>query len=85
MRKRLPPPAKSLLKSAVGQSEVRSTNEDLRARRRRKGEKEMKQISKEDLVPMDTPGDGWYHIESNEEHPTQRESGEIVQVLYVAG
>lgn len=45
----------------------------------------MKQISKEDLVPMDTPGDGWYHIESNEEHPTQRESGEIVQVLYVAG
>lgn len=41
----------------------------------------MKQISKEDLVPMDAPGDGWYHIESNEEHPAQREGGDIVQVL----
>ena len=41
----------------------------------------MKQISKEDLVPMDAPADGWYHIESNEEHPAQREGGEIVQVL----
>lgn len=41
----------------------------------------MKQISKEDLVPMDAPGDGWYHIESNEEHPAKREGGDIVQVL----
>ena len=50
----------------------------------------MKQIRKEDLVPMDAPGDGWHHIESNEEHPAQRRSAaadgsgvssEIVQVL----
>ena len=41
----------------------------------------MKTIEKTDLVPMDAPGDGWYHIESNEEHPAQREGGEIVQVL----
>lgn len=41
----------------------------------------MKKISQEDLVPMDAPADGWYHIESNEEHPAQREGGEIVQVL----
>ena len=41
----------------------------------------MKNISQEDLVPMDAPADGWYHIESNEEHPAQREGGEIVQVL----
>lgn len=49
-----------------------------------------KVISKEDLVPMDAPGDGWHHIESNEEHPAQRRSAaadgsgvtsEIVQVL----
>ncbi len=40
-----------------------------------------KVISKEDLVPMDAPGDGWYHIESNEEHPAKSEGGEIVQVL----
>lgn len=41
----------------------------------------MKTIEKTDLVPMDAPGDGWYHIESNEEHPARREGGEIVQVL----
>lgn len=41
----------------------------------------MKTIEKTDLVPMDAPADGWYHIESNEEHPAQREGGEIVQVL----
>lgn len=41
----------------------------------------MKTIEKTDLVSMDAPGDGWYHIESNEEHPAQREGGEIVQVL----
>lgn len=41
----------------------------------------MKTIEKTDLVPMDAPGDGWYHIESNEEHPAKREGGEIVQVL----
>ena len=40
-----------------------------------------KVISKEDLVPMDAPGDGWHHIESNEEHPAQRGGVEIVQVL----
>lgn len=41
----------------------------------------MKTIEKTDLVPMDAPGDGWYHIESNEEHPAKREGGDIVQVL----
>ena len=50
----------------------------------------MKTIEKTDLVPMDAPGDGWYHIESNEEHPTTLRSAaadgsgvtsEIVQVL----
>lgn len=41
----------------------------------------MKTIEKTDLVPMDAPADGWYHIESNEEHPAQRKGGEIVQVL----
>lgn len=41
----------------------------------------MKTIEKTDLVSMDAPGDGWYHIESNEEHPAQREGGDIVQVL----
>lgn len=41
----------------------------------------MKTIEKTDLVPMEAPGDGWYHIESNEEHPARREGGEIVQVL----
>jgi len=30
------------------------------------------------MVPMDAPGDGWYHIESNEEHPAKREGGDIV-------
>lgn len=38
-------------------------------------------ISKEQLVPMDAPADGWYHIESNEEHPAMYEEGEIIQVL----
>lgn len=41
----------------------------------------MKTIEKTDLVPMDAPGDGWYHIESNEEHPAKRKGGDIVQVL----
>ena len=41
----------------------------------------MKTIERTDLVPMDAPGDGWYHIESNEEHPAKREGGDIVQVL----
>ncbi|MBR2144424.1 MAG: hypothetical protein IJ956_02720 [Akkermansia sp.] len=41
----------------------------------------MKTIDRTDLVPMDAPGDGWYHIESNEEHPAKREGGDIVQVL----
>lgn len=50
----------------------------------------MKTIEKTDLVPMDAPGDGWYHIESNEEHPAKVRSAaadgsgvtrEIVQVL----
>lgn len=41
----------------------------------------MKQISKEELVPMDAPGDGWYHIESNEEHPGRCDGCEVVQVL----
>lgn len=41
----------------------------------------MKTIEKTDLAPMDAPGDGWYHIESNEEHPAKREGGDIVQVL----
>lgn len=41
----------------------------------------MKTIEKTDLVPMEAPCDGWYHIESNEEHPARREGSEIVQVL----
>lgn len=50
----------------------------------------MKEIKMTDLVPMDAPGDGWHHIESNEEHPAQRRSAaadgsgvasEIIQVL----
>lgn len=50
----------------------------------------MKTIEKTDLVPMDAPGDGWYHIESNEEHPAKVRSAaadgsgvtsDIVQVL----
>lgn len=41
----------------------------------------MKMIQVSDLVPMDAPGDGWYHIESNADHPAQCEGEQIVQVL----
>lgn len=41
----------------------------------------MKTIQVTDLVPMEAPADGWYHIESNEEHPAEREDGKIIQVL----
>lgn len=38
-------------------------------------------ITKEELVPMDSPADGWYHIESNEDHPAMSANGDIIQVL----
>lgn len=39
-------------------------------------------IKENDLRPLDDPGDGWYMIEANGEHPTTLENGkQIIQVL----
>lgn len=39
-------------------------------------------LRENDLRPLDDPGDGWYMIESNGEHPTTLENGkQIIQVL----
>ena len=41
----------------------------------------MKQISKEDLQPATTPGDGWFIIESAGQHATRRGEVEFTQKL----
>ena len=41
----------------------------------------MKTITPNDLQPMDAPADGWYHIESNDDHPAIYDGTRIVQVL----
>lgn len=41
----------------------------------------MKQISKEDLQPATTPGDGWYIIEAAGQHATRRGDVEFTQNL----
>lgn len=39
-------------------------------------------IKENDLRPLDDPGNGWYMIEANGEHPTTLEDGrQIIQVL----
>lgn len=40
-----------------------------------------KHITPNDLQPMDAPADGWYHIESNDDHPALYDGTRIVQVL----
>ncbi len=41
----------------------------------------MNTITIADLVSMDSPRDGWFHIEANGDHPSKRDGQSFVQVL----